>query len=516
MLQTRRWLSLSLIICAFLRPLTAEAADTPRLVVVSSQQKGGPKIQPQVQSHVERALKKSTTLVPFGAYYSAARAAGFKGNAIFGPEAAIPGGRGVGATHVLFVTSTVESGGKHGKAAPMAVVNLIAVGTGEALFSHRYALVGKKLSASIGAQIVAAVNERLAPATIASPALSAPALAPPQAAPAPVMAPPDNRLPADIGPGSQDAEVVPEPPQAHIESAPAPMPPAAAPPAPAPAPAPVPIAIAAPAPEPQPAPAPKAPAVPGVRKDSWRPGINASVGALIYWRTATLGASNTASPPCYCAPTGQKAPTFSRFALRFDLYPGAFGGVGAWYEGFGLHVDASIGSPKTALASGTVVSQPSGQFLGNVQYRWVVAESKISPELLLGVGYSTYSFPLNGAVFPGVGFRSVAIDLGATIPLGTDALAFVARADLMPSLTGFGGTSALGTQAGGGFGAHVEAGLRGRIIEHIDISALFMFDHYNLSFDGTSKLVGSTTGQLTNASITDRLLGVYLLAGVSF
>ena len=69
----------------------------------------------------------------------------------------------VGATHVLFVTSTIESGGRHGKPTPMAVVNLIAVGTGEALFSHRYPLVGKKMSASLGAQIVAAVNERLAP-----------------------------------------------------------------------------------------------------------------------------------------------------------------------------------------------------------------------------------------------------------------------------------------------------------------------------------------------------------------
>jgi hypothetical protein len=260
----------------------------------------------------------------------------------------------------------------------------------------------------------------------------------------------------------------------------------------------------------------KAAAAPGVRQDSWRPAISGSLGALIYWRTAVLGASNATSPPCYCTPEGQKVPTFSRLALRFDLYPAAFGGVGAWYEGFGVHVDGSVGWPKTALPSGTVVSAPSGQILANAQYRWVVVQSKLSPELLLGVGYSSYSFPLNGAAFPGVGFSGVAIDLGATLPLGTEAFAFVARADLMPSLTGFGGTNALGVQSGGGFGAHVEAGFRGRIIEHIDLSALFMFDHYNLSFSGTSKLVGSSTGQLTNASVTDRLLGLYLLAGVSF
>lgn len=505
MLQTRRWLSLGLVICAFLRSFAAEAAESPRLVVVSSQQKGGPKIQPQVQSHVERALKKSTTLVPFGAYYSAARAAGFKGSAIFGPEAAISGGRGVGATHVLFVTSTLEAGGKHGKAAPVALVNLIAVGTGETLFTHRYPLVAKKMSASLGAQIVAAVNERLAPASTPTPALTAPSATPlPPSAPAPVMAPPDNRLPADIGPGSQDAQVVPEPPQAPAEPAPVVAP---SPPAPQPAPM-----VAQVTPEPE----PKLDAASQLRQDSWRPAFSGSLGALIYWRTAVLGAANTATPPCYCAPTGTRPPTFSRFALRFDLYPGAFGGVGAWYEGFGIHVDGSIGSPKTALSTGTVVSAPSGQILANVQYRWVVAQSKISPELLLGVGYSSYSFPLNGAAFPGVGFRSVAIDLGATIPLGIDTVAFVARADLMPSLTGFGGTNALGVQSGGGFGAHVEAGFRGRIIEHIDLSALFMFDHYDLSFSGTSKLVGSTTGQLTDASVTDRLLGVYLLAGFSY
>lgn len=512
MLQTRRWLSLGLVFCAFLRPTTAEAGETPRVVVVSSQQKGGPKIQPQVQSYVERALKKSTTLVPFGAYYSAARAAGFKGNAIFGPEAAIPGGRGVGATHVLFVTSSVEPGGHRSKAGPVAVVNLIAVGTGEALFSHRYSLVNKKLTASLGAQIVAAVNDRLAPATTASPTLTAPALsAPPPAAPAPVMAPPDNRLPADIGPGSQDAAVVPDPPQVAPE--PAYVPPAVA--APASSPAPPAPATAATSPEPTVTVA-KAVKPPGVRQDSWRPGFSGSVGALVYWRTAQLAADNSTSPPCYCAPAGKSAPAFSRLALRFDLYPGAFGGVGAWYEGFGVHVDGSVGWPKTALTSGTIVSQPSGQILANVQYRWVVVQAKLSPELLLGVGYSSYSFPLNGAVFPGLGFRSVAIDLGATVPMGTDALAFVVRADLMPSVVGFGGTNALGSQAGGGFGAHVEAGFRGRIIDHIDLSALFMFEHYNVSFAGNTKLVNPVGGQLKNASVTDRLLGVYLLAGFTY
>lgn len=502
--QMRRWLSLSLVICALLRPGAAAAAQTPHLVIVSSQQKGGPKIQPQVQSHVERALKKSTTLVAFAAYYSASRAAGFKGSAIFGPEAAIAGGRGVGATHVLFVTSSVESGGKRSKAAPMAIVNLIAVGTGETLFSHRYALVGRKLTASLGAQIVAAVNERLAPATTPSPALAAPAAAAPVAsAPAVVMAPADNRLPTDIGPGLQDAAVIPEPPQASQDSAAASTPPA-------------PAAAATQATAMAPEASRRAAALLDARQAGWRPGFSGSIGALIYWRTAVLDAANAISPPCYCAPNGQKAPTFSRFALRLDIYPGSFGGVGAWYEGIGVHVDASLGSPKTALPSGVVISEASGQILADVQYRWVVVASKLSPELLLGVGYSSYSFPLSGAVFPGVGFRSVAIDLGASLPLGTDALAFVARADLMPALTGFGGTQALGTQAGGGFGVHVEAGFRGRLIEHIDLSALFMFDRYNLSYMGTTKLVGSSTGQLSGASVTDRLLGVYLLAGYSF
>jgi hypothetical protein len=500
MQQPLRFLGLGLFWFALLTPLVAQAADAPRVVVVSSQQKGGPKIQPQVASYVERGLKKSTTLLPFSSYYSAARAAGFKGNAVFGPEAAVPGGRGAGASHILFVTSSTEAGGKHGRTAAVAVASLIAVSTGETLFTHRYTLSSKRLTASQGASIVAAVNEHLAPAIAPSPALAmptAPSAPRPSETPAPIMAPPDSRLPPDIdGNGASADAALPAPAGADVAP---------------------PEASAAAVPAATPAPQADPPAVvAGVdgRLPSWRPGLSAAIGALVYWRTATLDAGVGANPPCYCAPAGTMQPTFSRLALRADLYPLAFGGTGRWWEGFGVHLDTSIGWPRTSLGNGVVTSQPSGQVLANAQYRLVVADSHLAPDVFFGVGYASYSFPLSGAVFPGLGFQSVTIDLGTNVPLGTDAIALVARADLMPHLSGFGGNSALGIQSGGGFGVHLEAGLKGHMFGLVDLSALFMFENYNLGYKGSTRLSHTDT-QFANVAVTDRLLGVYILAGVT-
>lgn len=497
------------------------AAETPRIVVVSSQQ-GGPMIQPQVAKFIEKPLKKTTTVVAFPLYYKAARAAGFQGSAVFGPEAAVSAGHGANATHVLIITSAPDSAlGKHSKAKAVADVVLIAAKTGESLFAHKYPLAKNRLSSSLGAQIVAAVNEHLAPqstpsATPVTQAAVEPA--PPQV----IMAPPDNRLPPDLdGGGAVPAPTV-ETSKEASKSAPegGPFPaPAETSPAVQEVTPPVPTHVA-PHPKPAVVHIPKKPLTPeelDKLKKHQRAGFSFALGPLIYWRRATLDAGKDAQTPFYGPSTGQSSPTFSRLALRFDLYPASWASQGRWWGGFGVHVDGSVGWPKTKIADGTVESHASGQILADVQYRWVPWAATYGPEFLLGLGFASYSFPLSHAVFPGLGFRSMTIDLGTTIPFGTPAIAAVFRMDLMPYLTGFGGAQTLGTkQDGGGFGIHLETGLKAQMWHHLDLQALFNLDQFGLVYAGESRLENTNNGeQWSNIAVNDRILGLMLLVGFS-
>ncbi|RYF12353.1 MAG: hypothetical protein EOO40_01460, partial [Deltaproteobacteria bacterium] len=102
------WLSLWAAMAALPQP--AAAAGVPRLVVVHSQGRGAPNLRPTMVQRLEAPLRRNVELLSYRAYRRAARAAGVRPFALDGPEAAVLGGRGVGATHVLIVHSSADRG----------------------------------------------------------------------------------------------------------------------------------------------------------------------------------------------------------------------------------------------------------------------------------------------------------------------------------------------------------------------------------------------------------------------
>jgi hypothetical protein len=233
---------------------------------------------------------------------------------------------------------------------------------------------------------------------------------------------------------------------------------------------------------------------------------------LFYSRRATISAQAGDNPPCYCEPAGVSAPIFSRGALRLELFPLAVGGSGEWFEGFGLHIDTSLGFPKTNLGGTNVTSSTSGALAFGAQYRLVLWDSLTATDVQLRFGYSLYAFPLTGSPFPGLAFRSPYAGLKFTVPLGSESFALVAGADYLFRVIGYGGAEKLGLQVQAGSALRAEGGLRLVLAEVLEVTGTFYLEQYSVSFDGQSHLA-NTNLQYQNPSVTDRIMGGMITAG---
>lgn len=248
------------------------------------------------------------------------------------------------------------------------------------------------------------------------------------------------------------------------------------------------------------------------------PKLNAQLGLLIYNRQAVLSSLGTPQLQ-YGVPASGRAPMFSRVALSAESYV-----VRAirharprhLVDGIGVHVGGTFGFPKTRAPGGTASSSLASSLRVGASYAYIVGQRAYSPMFALRLGFSRFSFAMpKNVLFPSLAYNSLYVGLGADVPLHTPIVALTAEAALMPSLSVGNPGRRLGVQRGGGLGASVDAGLRIRPVPHLDVYALFSWEHYAAHFVGSTTLPDAVR-QFASVSAKDRSLGGRIGLGLSF
>jgi hypothetical protein len=497
-------LSLALLLVFGLTAQVCQAGDS-RLVVVPTQNSGAAPLGAQVIGRLGLPLRRSTTLVPLSLYKKSAKKAGISLSKLSAPQSVVAAAHGTAATHVLLLRTTADRDlrSKRGRTFKVHALRAILVDahSGETLFNRRYGLPTGRVPSDVTSTVAADIGAILSAYHASRRSHSAPPpiepLPPVATAALPAQNPAD--MPAYV-PGGAPAEAAQgQPPEA--------------PGAPAQAARDIPFGSSGTPDQAVPQttnPDLQAPAV-RLNTEGARPGLRLNLGPNFFNRSASITALPGQTPPRYHQPKGVRPPIFARVLLQGEINPLSFGGSGAWYEGLGVHFDANLGAARTGIAGGTPTTSLLGGGSLGLHYRWVLFTSKLAPDLMPRVGITTFAFPLKGAQFPGIGYKSPYLGLGANFPI-TENFALRASGHYLPRVVAFGGSSALGVQVAAGWGYHVEGGLRVTVLEHLEFSALATIDQYNAPFVGPTALPNSNV-QYGDVKLRDTLVGAMLGIG---
>ena len=473
----------------------AQAASQARLVMVPSQRtQAAPALSAFVESLV-KPVGEFAVVVPTADYIQAGQMARLGPNLASGSAGAVLLGTQVGASHALYLrvsSQQVTVGKRHKRARERLTVKatLVDTSTGESLLSERYIALGKDLSAGkLTGQLLADVKAAL----LAAPEPVFVAVRPQPVAPAAAPAASHG-----AAPGAPQPEPAPVAPAAAAKST------AAAPAKPV-------------QPEPVVALAPSSPqqtfAAPARAQ-----GVRARMGASLFNRQATLSSLDVPKMQYGVGQNGP-GPMFSRGALQLEAFPVLLARrhrAPKIYDGIGVHFGGALGWPKTRVTATVTGTSLTSMIRTGLTLRYLFGSGPKSPEVAFRLGYSRYAFAMpEGAAFPSLSYGSVYLDLSGEVPLGTPKVALVAEAALMPALHLGNQANTLGVRRGGALGAWVETGLRVSPMRHLDIYALFDWEHYGAKFVGSTLLPNSST-QYASVTLADVVLGGRLAVGLRF
>ena len=473
------------------------AAGGTSVVVVATKAKGGPNIAPQVRNLIEKPLGKQIKVVPFPTYQKAAKRVGVKGPAVIAPESAVTIGTEAGVSHVLFVEGQMENQkvGKQTKRIAYVGVKLIAVATGDVIFTNRYVLKAKKLDAKTATSLLTEVSGALTkPAT-------PPALVPDAGAPPPPAAPSTSPE------GGTAEEAPPPPPTTPLAEGTLAAPATSTEPAPASVePDPVPPALS---PPPSAESTSSTVANTAVRHGRWRPALHVGLGGIGMQRQATT-TSNGAKPPGYDGP-------LAGGFIQLAFYPLAIKGTGALHEGIGLTAEGYFMRVKTTMEESaastlTVKSDVVGAG-GGLAYRFVFWDSETAPDFTLKVGYGVFRFPLKSVAFPGTRYGNLIAGGAFTIPFVPQFGLIVGGAYEQRLPFGLKASGKLG-KVSSQMGFRADFGIR-LFFDPIEVMALGRFEQLRSKYTGTASRSNSRA-QYTDVSMTDRYFGGFGTVGVAF
>ena len=449
---------------------TAQAETRVAVIPIASK---GITVKDLSPKKVEESID-GAQIIPYGSVARSAQKLGFKGPALKKPANAAAAGKSAGASHVLLLEGVHK--GKSRKAGYSVHVSLIEVNSAKVVFTKTFPMQGKRLNDAVANK----VSEDLADKFTGSPA---PENDEGDAGGANASADEERPAKGKKVAKADDAEPAEGASEASAETAD------------------------------DDATSTSKEATEGDGSNGGkRESLVINGGIEPYWRGAALSAGGKALPPCFCVANPAQSPLLARIALRGEFYPFSIGGNGAWYEGFGAHLDGGIGIPRTGTDKNpvTAVSYTIG---GGLQYRLVLGDTITSPELKFKLGYSAYVFQVKNLVFPSVGFRSPYLGIGGVIPLGTEHVAIVAEVRGGAPTTALVANNSLGTVSSASPSLHVEGGLRFRVAGAMEINALMFLDSYSATFSGSTDLPHTTTNY-TNVSVSDRSFGAMI--GVGF
>jgi hypothetical protein len=468
----------------FVAPSPAAAAH--RLAVVPLVAPGAAPIDALVAARLLGPLRQSGIEVIGGAaYVAAARRVNGGRDQLLDPESVILVARQARVERVLFVRSSADRDLRSTRSLPRHVyaVRLILLNgdTGEELFNRRYPRPKKALPARLGQQMLADLQPALRPL-----------LPPARRRRTEPAAPPLEPLPPAYRPEATYGQAELDPRQANVPFGGRGIPEAALP------------RLAAPV-EMAPPPA-------EVDLRSARTPLRIGLSPTAYTRTGELLTRSDLSPPRYGPRRGVGAPAFFRIRLSGEIYPFGFVPADAWTEGLGAHFELNLGAVRTRIGAASLITHAVGGGSGGLQYRWVWWHSKRSPDLLLKAGGARFSFPLNEAEFPGVGYTSPYVGGGITVPV-LDLLELFAEATYQPRLGAFGGTRTLGPQIDWGWGFAASGGFRVTVLEHLQVGATFEMTRYTVPFYGLTRLPTENGLQYGNVRLQDTYYACLFGAG---
>ena len=484
-LQRRLAFVVGLILALTASSVQAARHNRVRLVIAPASGKRVPSMNAQIASLIGKPIEKDVALLSYTKVTRAAAKAGVSTSALADNRALAKAALSAGATHVLVLSVNDAPGAKLGASPSLAMqATVLLAATGTVAWSHPYALIDQKLTGPVADELIGDVRRVMGLAKSGRGAKVSTARGlPPSAVP-----PEPETLPPDLGRNAaSEAEMI-----AEAKKIAEPV-------------SPVPQAVAAP-------PAEASEAANRLRS---RPALRVSLGEAIFTRAGFVNAGPNDHPPCYCLLPGKSPALFARTQLHIELYPLSFDSSGVWWEGFGAALDATVGSVKTGLSDNSVVSSTVGGFDVALMYRWVWPEPLSGYDATLKLGYSQWSFPLQGAQFPGVGFNVLYAGLGTSLGI-LDWLDVLVDGGYRFRVVGFGGTEVLGVgQVSSGHGYYVDAGARFKVWKGLELSALFYIDHYYLPFLGQTALKneGTSNLQYTDVTLTDSYIGALLSVG---
>lgn len=486
------WAALTMTM-SHLSASVAEAAVRPKVVVVLATQAAPASLAAQELQALERELQNGASLVPLADYLRAAKALGIKPLASLGDEAAVPTGKVVGATHVLFLRPQAS---KRREPSVLSVV-LVDVATGETSLEQRISLTRRNLSQVASKLSVAVIGACEAAGAAPAPAFVAPPVAvaqksvPPAAAAASPSAAPQGLQSAPLRHGGRNAEsaAAPEAPELVLP----------------------PVAGAD----------NTAAASAVVRGPTWWQdenrsplGIEAHLGALLFARVAQLNQQGIAQLR-YGAAQGSRSPLFARGTADLEFSPSRWKRHNLrFYDGFLLFARGEVGAAKTRTETAAIRSLINGNLRLGAGFRAPLWHGEKAIAASLRLGYSRYSFAsTSGVPFVGVGFSGMLLQANLEVPLGMRRLALVGGAGVVVGVKSFGGAKLLG---GGqaGFGALADVGLR-LSLGHIDVIGEFAWERYAATYSGRSQ-VPNFSQQYNNVGLVDLSVGGRLRVGVHF
>ncbi len=242
-----------------------------------------------------------------------------------------------------------------------------------------------------------------------------------------------------------------------------------------------------------------------------------SLGVSGYVRDAQVYHQGSSEAPCYCASSGEKAAWFSGFSYTLDVYPAAFKGTGAWYEGFGLYSQGFVTQATSSVNEGNAsVKSAVLLFQGGVQYRYVWWNAKRAPDVQLKLGYTYFGFDLSEGPFPGVELKAPHVGVAVTVPMVGGlrwSLSWLASAQYLYAMTVSGGSKALGKPSLGQ-GVSAETGVRGHY-GPFDATVSFQFQQMDVGFKGSSSL-RAPVAVLTDSKLSERVMLTSLMLGYAY
>lgn len=489
----------------------AQGAPSARLVVVPSLRTQSTQELAAFAEALQKPLADVALMVPTAAYTQAAQKALMGANFASGSAGAVLLGTQVGASHALYLRATTEKvtvGRKRKRTRERITLwaTMVDVSNGATVLSQHYVaglkgLTGDELAAKVVVDVRDALRAVQAPAVAAAAVVpgqpgqealaAAPAHTTPQGTPKQAEAPAaghGTRGQSHAGTSHEEpqkgaaaatektAEAVADPYAVAIES----------------------------------------------EKQAQGPdmhlGLRGQLGLMLFTRQSTLS-SLGASKLQYGVGQRGGSPAFARGTLQLEAFPVLLARrhrPRRFFDGIGLFVGGSLGAAKTRTSATATATSLVSSVRAGLTLRHLFGTGARSPEAALRLGFARYGFAMpERALYPSLSFSSVSLGLGAVVPLGTPKVALVAEAALLPALHIGNQAALLGVHRGGGVGAWAEGGLKFTPIRHLDILALFAWEHYAAQFVG-STLLPTSAQQYANVALREQLVGGRLAVGTTF